>query len=125
MIHHNLQILLLGKVDELFRLRHAARKWLFNEHVLAIEQGILRHVEVGPDRGNDRDCIHIRRSHKFVVSGINRYPGIGGLNPLPGRRTLVANPHHLATLQPAEVPNDVRSPIAVPNYTNFKHRNSP
>ena len=53
MVHHDLKVLLLRKVDQFLSLRGIAGERLFYEHVLAIFQGRLCQFEVCPDRGND------------------------------------------------------------------------
>ncbi len=53
------------------------------------------------------------------------YAVMGRLYALAGRGTLIANAGHLATFQRAQIAHDIRSPIAVSNYTKPKHGNSP
>ena len=60
MIHHDLQVLLRGKVYKLLALRGIAGKRLLDEDVLPILQRSLGQFVMRPDRRNDCNGVRSR-----------------------------------------------------------------
>ena len=58
-VDHDLEVLAIGQLDELFRLLRGRREGLFDEDVLAVLQGGFRELEVRPDRSDDGDRIDV------------------------------------------------------------------
>ena len=117
MVHHDLEILFLRQVDQFLPLRGIARERLLDKYVLAILQRSFCQLIVRPDRSDDGDGVdRSRRDHLRGVSS-NVDSRIGPLRALPCGRARLRNGKHLGMLQTREVPHDVWSPVAVPNYT--------
>ena len=59
MVHHDLEILLLGQLDQLFGLRGVAGEGLLDKDVLAILQRRFGQLVVRPDRRDNGDGIDL------------------------------------------------------------------
>src|SRR6266852_1039049 len=118
MIHHDLELTALRQLDQLFGLLRRRSEWFFDEDVLAILQGSFRQIEVGPHRGNDSDGVNFGRSQELRVvrhqldawMGLCRTSKTGGI--------LVANCGELTAFQSIEIPDYIRSPIAVADHAD-------
>src|SRR5580698_6498029 len=124
-VHHDLEILLLRKVDQFFRLSNIAGKWLFHKHVLAILQRCLGQLIVRPDRCDNRDSIDVRRLYELTTITVDRKVRVGRLNALARGRTLIADTDDLAAFQGSQIADDVRPPVTVADHSKLKHKNSP
>src|ERR1700682_5265920 len=54
-IDHDFQVLAVGELYKLFRLRRSTGEWLFDENMLSILKLKLCELEVRPNRSDDRD----------------------------------------------------------------------
>ena len=120
-IHHDPEILALGQLDELLRLLSRGGERLLDEHVLSVLEGGLGDLKVCPDRGHHSDGVDLCGLQQLRGVRGDRLVRIGLLQPLECGSTLVADHCDSAALQAAQVPNDVRSPIAVPEDANANH----
>ena len=68
MIHHDLQLLLLGQFDELFRLGNGVGKGFFNKDALAFLERLFGQFIVGEYRRGDGHGIDLRVFDQFVDS---------------------------------------------------------
>ena len=76
-VHHDLEVFLLGQFDQLFRLGGVGSKRLFEENVLAVFQGRLGQLEMRPDGSNDGHRINVGRTQDFIGVGSNLHARIG------------------------------------------------
>ena len=64
-VHHDLEVLPVGQLDQLLGLRGGRRERLLDEHVLAVLERRLGELEVRPDRRDHRDRVDVgRRQHR-------------------------------------------------------------
>src|SRR5215813_10692649 len=124
MVHHDLEIFLVGKINQLFGLRHVAGKRFFDENMLTAFESGFGQLIMRPDRSDHRDGVDVWRTNEFTIVRIRWDVGMRRLEPLARGRALVANSEYLAIFQAAQVSNDIRSPISVANNTELKHDNS-
>src|ERR1019366_1852024 len=59
-IHHDLEVLLLGEIDEFFGLRYIASERLLDKHMLAVFESSLGEVVMRPDGSDHRNCVDVR-----------------------------------------------------------------
>ncbi len=69
-VHHDLQVLPGGQIDQLFGLRGIAGERFLDEDVLAVFERGFGEFEVGPDRRNDGYGVDVRRGDHFVGIGV-------------------------------------------------------
>ncbi len=112
-VHHDLEVLALGEFDELFALRDGAGERLFDEHVLAVLEGFLGEFEVSPNRRYNRDQVDVGRGQQVIDVVGGDHVGIRMADLAERFLALVANRDDASLVLRVEVPNDVRTPIAV------------
>ena len=91
MVHHDLKILCRCEINQFFRLRRGACKWLLDENVLAVLKGGFGKFEVRPNRGHDCDCIDFIRCNDFGWISRHRDCGMCFLCPRSCGSELVGN----------------------------------
>ena len=64
-VHHDLEVFLLGQLDQLLSLSHIRGKGLFDENVLSVFQGSLCQFEMRPDGSDDGHGIDAGRTQDF------------------------------------------------------------
>ena len=74
-VHHDLQVLAVGQLDQLLRLLRRRRERLLDEHVLAVLERRLGQLVMGPDRRHDRDGVDVRRPQHRGEVGRQLKPG--------------------------------------------------
>ena len=84
-VHHDLQVLALGQLDQLLGLLRRRRERLLDEHVLAVLERRLRQLEVRPDRRDDGDGVDVRRRQDLGEVGRQLHAGIGPAGALAAR----------------------------------------
>jgi len=68
-IHHDLQVLLLGQVDQLLGLRGGGGEWLLHKNVLSVFECALCQLKMRPDRSDDGDGVDVRSRQQFGTVG--------------------------------------------------------
>ena len=61
-VHHDLQILLLGEIDQFLRLGGGVGEGLLDKDVLAFVECLFGELKVGEDRRDDGHRINVRSS---------------------------------------------------------------
>src|SRR5262245_10579484 len=121
MIHHNLQILAVCKLDKLFRLGRRRSERLFYEHMLAVLKGFLGEVIVVRHRGYNCYSIDFCRRDDIIHFCRNPHTRMSAQDSCQCRRVLVAYGHDFAVLMRGEIADDVWPPISVTNYAESNH----
>src|SRR3989442_6691067 len=111
-IHHDLECLPLGQLDQLFRLVGGGCKGLFDERVLAVPQSGSGQFEVRRYGGHNGDGVDLGRGQQVWVLG-DGHARARLSDALEGGRTQVANAGDLASLEAPEVAADIRTPITI------------
>ena len=119
MIHHDLEPLPRCELDELLRLLRRRSEGLLDKDVLTILQGRFRQLEVGPGRGDDGDGIHLRRRQQLRAVSCQLHAGIGLSCALETPGVLIADGYKIAVFETMEIPDDVRTPIAIADDTEM------
>ena len=122
MVHHDLQPLLFGQVDEALGLFHGGRERFLHEQVLAVGQHLHAKRIMSRNRCGDDNGIDVGRLQDVV--GIIGQPTYGRELPTDEIQTLrsrIADSRHLHIVKGVEVPDQIRSPVAAADYANF-HR---
>jgi hypothetical protein len=120
-IHHDPEVLLDGKIDELFALGNIAGERLLDKDVFAVLQRGLRQLIVRPHRSNDGDSIDVGRFNNFHRVRRDMDARIGLMRTLLRIRAKLRDGRNLRTLETGEVSNYIGSPVAVADYTEI-HR---
>ena len=120
-IDHDRQISPRGQLDELLRLGRGGGERLLDEHVLAVLQSALGQREMRVDRRHDRHRVDLRRGHELrsVPGGRDLRIGLG--HPRERPRAAVADGGHFTAVYAAQIPDDVRTPIAIADHTHSNH----
>src|SRR5215472_4574014 len=121
-VHHDLEVFLLGDFDQFLSLRDRASEGLLDEDMLTVFEGTFGQFVVGPDGSNDGDHIDIRCLQDFAFV---RAKGNGGESFVQTFGTFVisvADLDNVSSFVGMEIPDNVGSPISVADHTNAKHR---
>jgi len=110
-----------GELDQLLRLRGAGRERLLDEDVFALFQGGLGQLEVRVDGRHDGDGVDLRRDHQLARVGRGCDVGIRLGHALERAGTPVADARDFAAVDAAQIPDDVRAPVAVADHTDSNH----
>ena len=76
MVHHDLQVLPVGQLDQLLGLAGRRRERLLDEHVLAVLERRLRELVVRPDRRHHRHGVDVGRTQDLREVGRQLQTGI-------------------------------------------------
>ena len=113
-VHHDLQVLPLGQLDQLLGLLRRRRERLLDEDVLAVLEGRLRQLVVRPDRRDDGDGVDVRRLQDLREVGRQLHARIGAAaRACSAAGFLSQTATTCAVLEAVEVADDVRTPVAV------------
>ena len=124
MIHHDFLVFLLGQLDEFLRLGDRVSERLFDEDALAFLDRHLGQFIVGKHRRGDGHGIDLRVFDYCCAIRGDPDVGVCFFDLLEGLGIHVADHGDLRFVGQAEVPHDVRTPVAVTNDAYAKHKNS-
>ena len=121
MVHHDPEMLTVGKLDELLCLAGAAREGFLNEDVLAVFERCFGHREVKQGGCDDRDGINLR-GRKDIVRDSGDFEGrVQTPDADLGIRVDVRHGDDGTPFGVHEVANNVGTPVTVTYYSDFKH----
>ena len=121
MIHHDFQILAIGKLDQFLRLRGAIGERFFDKNVFPILESCFCQLVVRPYRRHHRHCIDSGRCQNLICVRRKRNGRMGLAQPVPEIRILITHQGHFRIVVSLKIPNDVRPPVAVSNYPDPNH----
>src|SRR2546425_480761 len=120
-VHHDLELVPLGQLDELIRLLGGGGKRLFDEEMLAVRQGCFGEFKMRVDGRHDGDGVDLCRGQQ--VGGI-RGDGQARIrfgDPLERNRALITDRGDLAPVQTVHVTDDIWAPITVADDAHANH----
>src|SRR5712692_2008432 len=125
MVHHENPSLPLGQIDKLLSLRHRARHWFLKQYMFTALQSGPGKLMVSRDGRGNCHGIDIVCLQQFTRQCRCSHKGVMPLNGLQLSCGDVRHAHELNVLQLAEIPDEIRSPVAAANHTDTQQGQLP
>ncbi|HEX2922960.1 MAG TPA: hypothetical protein VHS28_02900 [Chloroflexota bacterium] len=99
-------------------------EWLFNQHMLSCPQSKQRKRTVSGNRGGQNHCVYVGGQHLLVAGGGSGFR-IEVPHVVQAILPEVAHPFQLRLGHLVEVPGQLGTPVAAPDYSDLDHGITP
>src|ERR1700730_1468750 len=120
-VDHDLQVLALGQLNQLFGLRRGTGEWFLDKYMLSVLERELCKLKVGPNGRDDRHHVHLCAGQYFHLIGGHRHFRVSATHSRERLGIFVADRNNIGLFVTLKIANDVGTPITVTDYAHADH----